>query len=105
MAAWVRPYRFAFTPTSTRSERSSSGARVFETTVDGSSSSMCESRLMTDSKLKFLSNDSAGSVPMSSDIVLLVNGAVEQPLELQFADLAALPAAAQVPDVSRFHPK
>jgi hypothetical protein len=42
---------------------------------------------------------------MSSDILLLVNGAVEQPLELAFDDLAALPTASQVPDVSRFHPK
>src|SRR5947209_12458810 len=42
---------------------------------------------------------------MSGDILLLVNGAVEQPLELRFADLAALPAAVQMPDVSRFHPK
>jgi DMSO/TMAO reductase YedYZ molybdopterin-dependent catalytic subunit len=42
---------------------------------------------------------------MSGDILLLVNGEVEQPLELRFDDLAALPAASQVPDVSRFHPK
>jgi DMSO/TMAO reductase YedYZ molybdopterin-dependent catalytic subunit len=42
---------------------------------------------------------------MSDDILLLVNGAVEQPLELRFDDLSALPATSQVPDVSRFHPK
>jgi DMSO/TMAO reductase YedYZ molybdopterin-dependent catalytic subunit len=42
---------------------------------------------------------------MSSDIVLIVDGAVEQPMELTVADLTALPAADQVTDVSRFHPK
>jgi DMSO/TMAO reductase YedYZ molybdopterin-dependent catalytic subunit len=42
---------------------------------------------------------------MGSDIVLIVDGAVEQPMELTVADLAALPAADQVTDVSRFHPK
>lgn len=40
-----------------------------------------------------------------SDIVLRIDGEVSEPLELSFADLAALPAADQVPDVSRFHPK
>jgi DMSO/TMAO reductase YedYZ molybdopterin-dependent catalytic subunit len=42
---------------------------------------------------------------MNGDILLVVNGAVEQPLEMGFADLAALPTASQVADVSRFHPK
>ena len=37
--------------------------------------------------------------------VLRVDGEVAQPLELNFDDLAALPAADQVADVSRFHPK
>jgi len=42
---------------------------------------------------------------MPDEILLLVDGAVENRLELRFADLAALPASQQVPDVSRFHPK
>jgi DMSO/TMAO reductase YedYZ molybdopterin-dependent catalytic subunit len=41
---------------------------------------------------------------MSDTIVLRVDGAVENNLDLTFADLAALPASAQVADVSRFHP-
>lgn len=42
---------------------------------------------------------------MSDAILLIVDGAVERPLWLRFADLAELPAAAQIPDISRFHPK
>ncbi|MGA2702131.1 MAG: molybdopterin-dependent oxidoreductase [Isosphaeraceae bacterium] len=42
---------------------------------------------------------------MPDEILLLVDGAVENRLELRFADLAALPASQQVPDVSRFHAK
>lgn len=41
---------------------------------------------------------------MRSDPVLTVDGAVEQPLSLSLADLAALPASYHVRDVSRFHP-
>lgn len=37
--------------------------------------------------------------------MLRVDGEVESPREFSFAELAALPAADQVPDVSRFHPK
>ncbi|HMF36501.1 MAG TPA: molybdopterin-dependent oxidoreductase, partial [Isosphaeraceae bacterium] len=44
-------------------------------------------------------------VRMPDEILLLVDGAVENRLELRFADLAALPASQQVPDVSRFHAK
>jgi DMSO/TMAO reductase YedYZ molybdopterin-dependent catalytic subunit len=36
--------------------------------------------------------------------ILKVDGEVERPLALSFDDLAAFPAAVQVPDVSRFHP-
>ena len=36
---------------------------------------------------------------------LRIDGAVEQPLDLTFADLQAFPEADQVRDVSRFHPK
>jgi DMSO/TMAO reductase YedYZ molybdopterin-dependent catalytic subunit len=43
-------------------------------------------------------------IPMSDTIVLEVDGAVEKPLRLSFADLEALPESAQVHDVSRFHP-
>ena len=42
---------------------------------------------------------------MKSDPVLIVDGAVEQPLALRLADLAALPASFQVQDVSRFQPQ
>ncbi len=42
---------------------------------------------------------------MPDEILLLVDGAVENRLELRFADLTALPAGQQVPDVSRFHPQ
>ncbi len=42
---------------------------------------------------------------MADEILLLVDGAVENRLELRYADLAALPVSQQVPDVSRFHPK
>jgi DMSO/TMAO reductase YedYZ molybdopterin-dependent catalytic subunit len=41
---------------------------------------------------------------MSQPVLLKLDGAVEVPLELTFDDLAALPAEAQVGDVSRFHP-
>jgi DMSO/TMAO reductase YedYZ molybdopterin-dependent catalytic subunit len=39
-----------------------------------------------------------------SEIVLCIDGEVSQPLALTFDDLAAIPAAQQVSDVSRFHP-
>jgi DMSO/TMAO reductase YedYZ molybdopterin-dependent catalytic subunit len=42
---------------------------------------------------------------MSDETVLRVDGAVERPLQMKLADLAALPASEQVQDVSRFHPK
>ena len=42
---------------------------------------------------------------MTDEILLRVDGAVDNPLDLRFADLAALPASHQVQDVSRFHPK
>ncbi len=42
---------------------------------------------------------------MSDATLLIVDGAVEQPLALRFADLAALPEASQVRDISRFHPR
>jgi DMSO/TMAO reductase YedYZ molybdopterin-dependent catalytic subunit len=41
---------------------------------------------------------------MNSAVVLTIDGAVERPLKLTFADLTAFPAPSQVPDVSRFHP-
>ena len=41
---------------------------------------------------------------MSDKIILSVDGRVERPLHLTFADLANLPEPAQVRDVSRFHP-
>ena len=41
---------------------------------------------------------------MSDEVILLVDGQVERPLRLTFADLASLPEPAQVRDVSRFHP-
>ena len=37
-------------------------------------------------------------------MILTVDGQVERPLRLTFADLEALPDPAQVRDVSRFHP-
>src|SRR5437588_12312769 len=42
---------------------------------------------------------------MDEPVVLKVEGAVATPLELRFDDLAGLPEAAQIRDVSRFHPK
>ena len=42
---------------------------------------------------------------MNEDVVLTIDGLVERPARLSFADLDALPEAARVPDVSRFHPK
>jgi DMSO/TMAO reductase YedYZ molybdopterin-dependent catalytic subunit len=41
---------------------------------------------------------------MNNDVILIVEGAVERPLRLTFADLEALPEQARIPDVSRFHP-
>jgi DMSO/TMAO reductase YedYZ molybdopterin-dependent catalytic subunit len=41
---------------------------------------------------------------MNNDVILIVEGAVERPLRLSFADLEALPEQAQIHDVSRFHP-
>ncbi|MBS0263451.1 MAG: molybdopterin-dependent oxidoreductase [Planctomycetes bacterium] len=40
-----------------------------------------------------------------SEIVLRIDGEVSQPLDLTYADFAAIPAADQITDVSRFHPK
>lgn len=40
-----------------------------------------------------------------SQIALRIDGAVDRPLNLTYDDLVAIPAADQVPDVSRFHPK
>jgi DMSO/TMAO reductase YedYZ molybdopterin-dependent catalytic subunit len=42
---------------------------------------------------------------MPENSFLIVDGAVEHPLELGFDDLRSLPEAHQVADVSRFHPK
>src|SRR6516162_3845890 len=42
---------------------------------------------------------------MSQKSLLIVDGAVNQPLELSFEDLKGLPEAQQISDVSRFHPK
>jgi DMSO/TMAO reductase YedYZ molybdopterin-dependent catalytic subunit len=42
---------------------------------------------------------------MSDAIVLIVDGLVERPLHLTFADLESMPADAQIADVSRYHPK
>jgi DMSO/TMAO reductase YedYZ molybdopterin-dependent catalytic subunit len=42
---------------------------------------------------------------MGNAIMLVVDGEVERPLDLTFNDLAALPEADQVADISRFHPK
>ena len=39
-----------------------------------------------------------------SGALLKIDGEVSQPLELSFADFEAFPEAAQVRDVSRFHP-
>lgn len=41
---------------------------------------------------------------MDDPVLLKVDGSVENPLALGFDDLAGFPEAAQVPDVSRFHP-
>jgi DMSO/TMAO reductase YedYZ molybdopterin-dependent catalytic subunit len=41
---------------------------------------------------------------MDEPVVLKVEGLVETPLELRFADLRGLPGACQVADVSRFQP-
>jgi DMSO/TMAO reductase YedYZ molybdopterin-dependent catalytic subunit len=41
---------------------------------------------------------------MDEPVILKVEGAVDTPLELRFEDLAGLPEAAQIIDVSRFHP-
>ena len=41
---------------------------------------------------------------MDSNVLLRIDGAVEQPLALTFEDLERLPVAARVEDVSRFHP-
>lgn len=42
---------------------------------------------------------------MDKTFVLKLDGAVEQPLELSYDDLAGLPESAQVRDVSRFNPQ
>jgi DMSO/TMAO reductase YedYZ molybdopterin-dependent catalytic subunit len=42
---------------------------------------------------------------MEQTVLLKVDGAVENPLELSFDDLARLPESAQVADVTRFQPK
>jgi DMSO/TMAO reductase YedYZ molybdopterin-dependent catalytic subunit len=41
---------------------------------------------------------------MSDEIILTVDGQVDRPLKLTFADLEGLPDSFQVIDVSRFHP-
>jgi DMSO/TMAO reductase YedYZ molybdopterin-dependent catalytic subunit len=41
---------------------------------------------------------------MSDAIVLVIDGLVERPLRLTFADLESVPAEAKVVDVSRYHP-
>ncbi len=41
---------------------------------------------------------------MSDQIILTVDGQVERPLRLSFADLLEFPESAHVCDVSRFHP-
>jgi DMSO/TMAO reductase YedYZ molybdopterin-dependent catalytic subunit len=41
---------------------------------------------------------------MNDAVILTVDGRVERPLRLTFANLEELPDAAKVPDVSRFHP-
>jgi DMSO/TMAO reductase YedYZ molybdopterin-dependent catalytic subunit len=40
----------------------------------------------------------------SQDPILIIDGRVDRPLRLSFADLLAMPEGDQVPDVSRFHP-
>ena len=42
---------------------------------------------------------------MPHNPLLRIDGEVEQTLDLSFDDLRSLPAADQVPDISRFHPK
>jgi DMSO/TMAO reductase YedYZ molybdopterin-dependent catalytic subunit len=42
---------------------------------------------------------------MGNDLVLTIDGAVERPLRLSYADLEGLPEPDQVCDVSRFHPE
>jgi DMSO/TMAO reductase YedYZ molybdopterin-dependent catalytic subunit len=42
---------------------------------------------------------------MSEAFVLTVDGLVDRPVRLRIADLDAIPEAARVADVSRFHPK
>jgi DMSO/TMAO reductase YedYZ molybdopterin-dependent catalytic subunit len=42
---------------------------------------------------------------MSHDVLLTIDGAVEQPLRLTVADLDAVPESARLRDVSRFDPK
>jgi len=42
---------------------------------------------------------------MSEAFVLTVDGLVDRPVRLRIADLDAIPEAARVTDVSRFHPK
>ncbi len=43
-------------------------------------------------------------MPDQCSPLLIVDGAVQKPLRLSFDDLAGLPAADQIHDVSRFHP-
>ena len=40
----------------------------------------------------------------SESSLLIIDGAVETPVRLEFADFAGLPEADQITDVSRFHP-
>jgi DMSO/TMAO reductase YedYZ molybdopterin-dependent catalytic subunit len=42
---------------------------------------------------------------MDGSVLLRVEGLVEHPADLRFEDFLGVPAAAQVADVSRFHPK
>lgn len=42
---------------------------------------------------------------MDEPVLLKIEGAVENPLDLRFEDLDGLPESSRVPDVSRFHPQ
>ena len=42
---------------------------------------------------------------MSEEMVLTIDGLVDRPLKLSYADLDSLPDPARITDVSRFHPK
>ena len=108
------PCRSGSTHESPRSGPSSCRARAPATRGAGSWNSTCASRMSRRSgtlaglavheyimdKPTPLRNEATDM----SDVVLTIEGAVERPLRLTFADLEALPEPAQVRDVSRFHP-